>query len=203
MIFEKKMFSFFFTQLFFLDLLLWNVERGPLTEARSLLEKEFPDLKNNFIDPFLFLYAKGVQDNPLRKSLFSFLINPTSAGAHAQQYTKAWERLERLVLSGDRNTATDDPFDFAGDSLEGALKKLPVAWNSSDSSFVFFRDGGFAGDNVLVQRFQKSGLCYMHAPVVLQHYAVAKSQGLFLFSPLLTLNTSTLVQTKEGVSEIC
>ena len=47
-------------------------------------------------------------------------------------------------------------------------------WKEEDS-FVAFRDHqNLKGkSHALVERFQKSGLCYMHACVVVQHYLVA------------------------------
>jgi hypothetical protein len=56
--------------------------------------------------------------------------------------------------------------------FESFVKQHPE-WNSPNS-FVVFRDHPSLAHkkHSYVERFQSSGLCYMHAPVVLQHYLV-------------------------------
>jgi hypothetical protein len=48
---------------------------------------------------------------------------------------------------------------------------------SAGSSYVIFRDHKLlkGKPHAYVERVQMSGLCYMHAPVVMQHYLVAMS----------------------------
>jgi hypothetical protein len=151
-----------------------------MQNAENLLKTDFPSLAPKFHFPFLFLYSKKVyaKNSALRKLMFSFLNNPQLAGPEQKKYQNAWERLERLVTDCGGDSGTNVISEFAGDSYESALEKLNPAWDSPEHSFIFFRDYFQNDPDVLVQRFQKSGLCYMHAPVVLQHYVVAKYQGL-------------------------
>jgi len=53
-------------------------------------------------------------------------------------------------------------------------KTIPE-WGDSSKSYVFPRDHPNVQNkqNVLAQRYQLSGLCYIHAPVMVQHYLVA------------------------------
>ena len=173
----------FFSQSFFSHLPfteLWNVSPVHLTEAMVELEEDFPSIAEPHRTALLFLYAKnvskGTEDDDIRKRHFARLIDPASS-SRTDYYTKARSRLDRLVLSGAGDTATNDPFHYTGDSLEVAFKKLPLAWSSPKTSFIFFRDTFPEDAGVLVQRYQRSGLCYMHAPAVVQHYAVCNTQG--------------------------
>jgi hypothetical protein len=54
----------------------------------------------------------------------------------------------------------------------GGTGQLPV-WGDPRTSYVVFRDHpDLAEKNAFVERVQLSGLCYMHGPIVLQHYLV-------------------------------
>ena len=62
-------------------------------------------------------------------------------------------------------------------TLDQFYQKVP-AWSDRKQSYVFFRDDPrlLLREDVLVQRAQLSGLCYIHAPNVLQHYLVSLHQ---------------------------
>jgi hypothetical protein len=82
----------------------------------------------------------------------------------------AKERLIRIVQDGE------ECYDFTEES-ENAFTKFVrkhPQWNS-ENSFVVFRDHPNLSSkkHSYVERFQKSGLCFMHASVVLQHYLVS------------------------------
>jgi hypothetical protein len=114
----------------------------------------------------LFLYAKGIMQNKesaTRKAEFdSLLNNPKNDGAK--------QRLLRIVDFGEENA---DFSPGAETIFEKFVKDHPV-W-ASNCSFVVFRDHPKLRlkPHAYIERFQLSGLCYMHAPVVLQHYLVA------------------------------
>lgn len=58
-------------------------------------------------------------------------------------------------------------------SLFDALVAEHPEWGP-EKSYVVFRDHDLLKDKPpYVERVQPSGLCYMHAPVILQHYQVA------------------------------
>ena len=67
--------------------------------------------------------------------------------------------------------------------FEGFCEEHP-AWGDASQSFVFFRDhekvkalSDAAREQLKVTRIQHSGLCYMHAPAVLQHNLVTLHSG--------------------------
>jgi hypothetical protein len=67
---------------------------------------------------------------------------------------------------------TGTPLEETQGTFTAFTGKLPV-WSDAAKSYVFFRDHpGLAGKNAFVERVQLSGLCYMHGPIVLQHYLV-------------------------------
>mgnify|MGYP000104858107 CR=1 FL=1 len=93
---------------------------------------------------------------------------------NTRRYKKIYEskrlRLEQLAKNKD-NLCSQLPSNIQ--TFESFVKKVPE-WNDSINSFVLFRDHEQLKEKEsLVQRAQKSGLCYMHAPVVMQHYLVA------------------------------
>jgi hypothetical protein len=74
--------------------------------------------------------------------------------------------------------------DFIGPAPQGLTfreawakfeEKVP-AWRDKSSSYIFWDDHAHI-EGLQVIRIQNSGLCYIHAPVVLQHYLVSINSG--------------------------
>jgi hypothetical protein len=128
-------------------------------------------------DLCLFLYAKGIKSEIIRDDRirdFERILHAENI-LHVPLKIKrnlimAKERLIRIVQDGEES------YDFTEES-ENAFTKFVrkhPEWNS-ENSFVVFRDHPNLSSkkHSYVERFQKSGLCFMHAPVVLQHYLVS------------------------------
>jgi hypothetical protein len=128
-------------------------------------------------DLCLFLYAKGIKSEIPRDCRILYFQHILEAEdiLHVPLKIKrnlimAKERLIRIVQGGEKS------YDFTEES-ENAFTKFirnHPEWNS-ENSFVVFRDHPNLSSkkHSYVERFQKSGLCFMHAPVVLQHYLVS------------------------------
>jgi hypothetical protein len=115
------------------------------------------------------LYAKGIlaeEDSVIRKRSFQLLLDATTP-----QLKKALVRLKTIVEKGE---TTPTRLKMEADSVFDDFVTKHKEWKEEDS-FVVFRDHqNLKGkSHALVERFQKSGLCYMHACVVVQHYLVA------------------------------
>jgi hypothetical protein len=125
----------------------------------------------------LFLYAKGLlagAPSVIRVMQFDNLLQPWRADVSDEEKAKlaaGQNRLLSIVVFGERGTPIAPGDDTFAEFAEFA-RKIP-AWSDPDKSFVMFRDHpDLKGKNALVERLQWSGLCYMHAPIVLQHYLV-------------------------------
>jgi hypothetical protein len=140
--------------------------------ATSTKKKPGQVITKNAILKFLKNKGIGASWGPaVRTAQFRYLLNPSSAGNAAERYRKCRDRLERLVVStGDsvRDTVPSDVQSFT------AFVSTNPQWGQDPNVYVFFRDHlKFASKSVLVQRLQRSGLCYIHGPDVMQHYLVA------------------------------
>ena len=121
----------------------------------------------------LFLYAKGIlsaKSSVVRKAEFQELL--------AARTDKLREALERLMTIVEKGETTPTRNEIETDSVFGDFVGKHKEWGAEDS-FVVFRDHqDLKGkSHALVERFQKSGLCYMHACVVAQHYLVAMNNS--------------------------
>jgi hypothetical protein len=141
-------------------------------EADGLTEDEMKD------DLRVFLYAKGIMRDKVtvvRKVEFDNLLNPDGAMVSDEGRKKlksARERLRRIVEKGE--TGRNFDMEKKEKSLFHVFVENHPEWGP-ENSFVVFRDHQFLTDkpHAYVERVQLSGLCYMHAPVILQHYLVA------------------------------
>ena len=81
----------------------------------------------------------------------------------------ARERLSRIVVKGE----VGKNFEKGASLFDDFVSKHPE-WGPG-KSFVVFRDHELLKNkpHAYVERVQLSGLCYMHAPIILQHYLVA------------------------------
>jgi len=116
----------------------------------------------------VFLCTKGVfSDLPQRQNMeFSFLRSPSSAPLSSQKhYRNAQARLLRLITQPEENHTNILPSDvhtFTAQEFPG--------YNNDDVYFLKY-------PGKLVQRHQLSGLCYMHAPAVVQHYKLDSTRN--------------------------
>jgi hypothetical protein len=150
----------------------WKLEESDINTAAQLFAQDYgKKRKRGATIPsklLLFLYAKGIlvaKSSVVRKAEFEELLAAETTDAR-----KALERLRTIVEKGE---TTPTRSKMEADSVFEDFVALHSEWKDSDS-FVVFRDHlNLNGkSHALVERFQKSGLCYMHACVVMQHYLV-------------------------------
>lgn len=111
-----------------------------------------------------FLYAKQVLDDDLviRNHMLKRLFERTK-----EEEQKKYERLYRIVSIGEQSKDNASSFDLF-------VSKHPQ-W-AKGTSWVLFRDHPLLeSKNAYVERTQLSRNCYLHAPVVFQHYLVSMS----------------------------
>ena len=119
----------------------------------------------------LFLYAKGIlasERSLIRRIEFEDLLE----GRRTADLSKALERLKNIVEK--RETTPKRGTNQPTTMFESFVQAHPE-WKEGKDVFVIHRDHpDLRGkEHALVERLQPSGLCYMHAPIVLQHYLVA------------------------------
>jgi hypothetical protein len=131
-------------------------------------------IESSIADTRLFLYAKGVlrgEDSIVRIRKIDNLFKPDDARVPDDEKKKlrgGLERLERIVVKGEHGS----PLKATDNTFVNFCKRI-VEWGDATKSYVIFRDHPkLARKNAFVERVQKSGLCYMHAPIVMQHYLV-------------------------------
>ena len=108
-----------------------------------------------------FLLGKG----------FGFTFNDLDQAAR--------RRVKNLVVGDFVNKTETGAAPLSFDEAYDKLLAVAPKWDDP-ASFIFWRDlpaARKAGDNLKLMRIQRSGLCYMHAPAVLQHYLVTMSSA--------------------------
>jgi len=155
----------------------WNLDVAKIDAALKLLIQDVV-AADAITDTRLFLYAKGILANELaavRQLKFDALLKPDAAQVPDEEKKKlraGLERLERIVVKGEHGS----PLKPTDNAFVNFCKQHIVEWSDASKSYVVFRDDAkLAGKDAYVERVQKSGLCYMHAPIVLQHYVVRKN----------------------------
>lgn len=124
-----------------------------------------------------FLNSKNIfEDQPeLQKIKFKYILNPETSPKNLQiHYEKCRDRLDRILSrSGDKVVLREETFPSDVQSFQDFLTKVSE-WDSEDS-FVFHKHHKAVKgkQDILVQRLQLSGLCYIHGPDLLQHYLVS------------------------------
>ena len=131
--------------------------------VRSRLREEFPNARKQKLELLTFLYAKNIMaEEPavIRQAEFGYILDPRASS----RYVKARERLNKLLeVSGDKH-GNVIPSDV--EALDASIAKS-AEWKAASA---------YIHPSVLeypAQRVQRSGLCYIHAPEVLQHYLVS------------------------------
>ena len=111
-----------------------------------------------------FLYDKGVlaDDRRIQEIEFSRLRFPETLSPKLQKHYKQCQ-ARLLRLSEEEGEEGEIHSDHVPDNLHRYTKKEFPGYNN-----IAFLDD----DNVRVQRHQLSGLCYMHAPAVVQYYNI-------------------------------
>ncbi len=109
-----------------------------------------------------FLYAKNVLDPDI--VIRAHTLNKIFKQGDLPMI-RTYERLSRIVSIGEQSREDSSSFD-------NFVSKNPQ-WGPG-KSWVLFRDHSQLKDkNAYVERTQLSSLCYMHGPVMMQHYLVA------------------------------
>jgi hypothetical protein len=141
-------------------------------EVKKWAKRNHVKLTKPYISAALqFLFEKKVFiDEHNRSFKFKSVLNPKNALQWKKKFEQSQKRLFQITSEDGDKTFKDLPGDVM--SFEQFCKEVP-AWGDPNNSYVCFRDDLAMKDSI-VQRVQRSGLCYMHAPVVLQHYLVSK-----------------------------
>lgn len=138
----------------------WKLTTGTVREAFAKAQTQHGTSDLGIV----FLFAKGVMLDDLpavRHATFDALLNPRE-----DKWKACRARLNRLVqLDGDKTWDTDPE---GWQTLDDFRAAVP-AWQDQD---IFHLREGVS----LPRRHQLSGLCYIHAPEVLQHYLVSLNQ---------------------------
>ena len=151
----------------------WNLSKEAIEAAAQLMLSDGQSLPTDLDERgimLLFLYAKGISRQKAsaeRRAEFAALLTPDDN----YHYEQSLQRLGRLVLEGERSDSVLDKCN----SFTRFLDSVP-AWQDNAASYVAFRDDPRISCGLL-ERVQLSGLCYMHAPIVLQAYLVAMHAG--------------------------
>ena len=148
----------------------WNLSKEAIEAAAQLMLSDGQRLPRDHErgTVLLFLYAKGISRQKAsaeRRAQFATLLTPDGI------YEESLQRLRRLVLEGERSENVLDECN----SFTRFLDSVPT-WQDNAASYVAFRDNPRISCGLL-ERVQLSGLCYMHAPIVLQAYLVAMHSG--------------------------
>jgi len=157
----------------------WNLSVESIDRASTLLLADGGDtiiaLLKQYKELLLFLYAKEIlaeKSVVMRVLSFSELLNSEKKTPAALDGDGPFERLERLVTENEKSTQ-----EFSeGKTAFDQFVKNHAEWTDEEvNSWVAFRDHPELKNkpHAYVERVQPlSGLCYMHGPVVLQHYMV-------------------------------
>ena len=155
----------------------WKLNDSDIKTAAQLFAQDYgKKRKRGATTPsklLLFLYAKGIlaaKSSVVRKAEFEELL--------AAETTNSMKALERLTIIVEKGETTPTRLKMEIDSVFDDFVTTHKEWKEKDS-FVVFRDHqDLKGkSHALVERIQNSGLCYMHACVVVQHYLVAMNNA--------------------------
>jgi hypothetical protein len=148
----------------------WRLDEDKINKAAKLYSLDYIWPVHEHDTLRLFLYAKGIladRTSFFRKGTFDQLLN----GDHVD----ALQRLKTIVEEGETviTRSVDDKFGTSFDRFVSKHKE----WSKGKAHVVFRDRVDLDGKpHAHVERLQKSGLCYMHAGVVLQHYLVAMNR---------------------------
>jgi hypothetical protein len=143
----------------------WNCDEVKLCDA-FIHAKELGTLEHHNL--IAFLIAKNIknkniiypEDSHSISSLYSLVSGPIDSF-----WKECRQRLDRIM---NRAGKTNDKLPDTVQSLEQFLTKVPD-WRTN--SYIFPKNNNIA----LKQISQRSGLCFINAPEILQYYLVAKN----------------------------
>ncbi|KAI8898807.1 hypothetical protein BC833DRAFT_588216 [Globomyces pollinis-pini] len=151
-------------------------------KRKQLEELDEPHQQNKLL---MFLYAKGImaaKSSVVRTNEFDELLADEEPhfrkwkfeelfAARTDKLKSALKRLEIIVQKGETSPTRTN---LEQTTLFEEFVSNHSEWKAN-ISWVVFRDHKDLKkkEHALVERFQRSGLCYMHACVVMQHYLVA------------------------------
>ena len=151
----------------------WNLDDSSISKAKELLKLDKVRLpKGNLTERAkmrLFLYAKGIRGASwmaFRVTNRDKMFNPECV----EMSKKMFLCLKQFVINEEDSSDVDQD----NNTFTRFMAKCPE-WGEA-TSYVCFRDDPKLQPSGLVERVQPSGLCYMHAPIVLQSYLVARTQ---------------------------
>ena len=170
----------------------WAQEWGVPEEKVFLARLNRKGCMNELL--FIFCEAKGITEERFRTLFFEatencsvkiditpFAINPERAGEHFTQWwmTNAHPiareaQTTLLELLQPREILSETPSEMSFSSFANQNQQ----WHEGNGdNFVFFRDhpAVHGKPNILIQRKQNSGNCYIHGPIVLHHYLMCRT----------------------------
>ncbi|KAJ3284253.1 hypothetical protein HDU79_008374 [Rhizoclosmatium sp. JEL0117] len=174
----------------------WGLTEEQIERANALAATDGLDASQMPSKALLFLYAKRFLSHKkslFRKSEFDDLLDETD-DSHCKH---ALKRLNTIIGSTEASIARSNV--KPGFLYDSFVVAHPV-WEEGPEVFVCHRNHrNLEGkEHALVERFQENGLCYMHAPVVLQHYLVAMNNN--WHTPML--DVSKFVKQKMDASQL-
>lgn len=154
--------------------LLLDTEKALTEEENVAFLRNPKEMEHALLLAFLFakdILLEDVDDSsrPMepekRVDQFCRVIQKNKLASNASQ------RLSRLVLAGESGMLYNEPYPSAFYCFE----RLNREWIAESGSFVAFRDHEKlrGKPKVVKDRRQESGLSFVHAPIVLQHYLIA------------------------------
>ncbi len=132
------------------------------------METAVPTMAQMIEQGIQFLTEKGVYASfpEMQQLQFALIRNPASAAT--DETKKKYEQMQQWVIILVTINA-----EVHSDTLQG----LDIHQFSEEEFPGYQRDNIFFLKHPAVkcQRYQKSGLCYMHGPAIIQHYKLAKN----------------------------
>jgi hypothetical protein len=153
----------------------WNCDIDKVRIAfRETMNLGYPIIEPYYVP---FLLAKDIKDKQIfvsgaLRNRFHCILAPTQFihDIDAQNtWSKCNERLTQILQYGD---STSNLLPEYVQTYEKFLELVPAWKFTSDKVFVFHREKKINPK----QRSQESGLCYLHAALVLQYYMVAQNK---------------------------
>jgi len=152
----------------------WRLSNSDVNAAIALMVSDGLTDKEMNDELHVFLYAKGImrdKTSVVQKAEFDDLLNLDGAEVPkkaCQKLHSAHKQLRRIVEMGE----VGKDFNAEVSYFDDFVSKHPE-WGPA-TSFVAFCDHELLKNkkHAYVERVQLSGLCYMHAPILLQHYLV-------------------------------
>ncbi len=132
-------------------------------------------------------HQEGNSPEMSRQSHIKGLVDPPSALKEREEFEERHQRLVKLFMAISKKSSNTTPSDVL--SYDHAIKRLPE-WDDPQNSYIFYRDDKDLVDkkDVLLQRVQNSGICFMYASIMLQHCLIAKFNTTVTSPPILDIN---------------